>query len=215
MGILGSLLGRHEPVVKYRTVDGGHPAPFPDMTDEQLYNYEREFNVPKKTFDQPPPSATPVTEQAETRTLHREPVIDIPPETPERTARLPDDVAHEPAVADSAPPLDFDKPIRTITTRQPVDILTTRARHPFYKVHGYIGDDDVVTVFSLDGRLSENGPRFLENVPQARQLHLNIYRNRDVYAKEKYLVTQHDTREDADASAQAERLACIAVQLDS
>lgn len=217
MGILGSLLGKNEPAVKYRTVDGGHPAPFPDMTDEQLYNYEREFNVPKKTFDKPPPSTTPATEQAETLTLHREPTIEIPPDTPERSARLPDEAppAEPAAAADSTPPLDFEKPIRTITTKQPVDILTTRARHPFYKVHGYIGDDDVVTVFSLDGRLSENGPRFLENVPQKRQLHLNIYRNRDVYAKEKYLVTQHDTREEADASAQAERLACIAVQLDS
>ena len=40
MGILGTIMGRREPEVIYRTVDGGHPAPYPDMTDEQLYNYE-------------------------------------------------------------------------------------------------------------------------------------------------------------------------------
>lgn len=223
MGMWGSLLGKREPAQKYRTVDGGHTAPFPDMTDEQLYNYEQEFHVPRKTFDKPPPAAVPDTEVAPTRTKTRGPRIDIPIDAPEFSARPAKEAASpaptQPAVdtdsAESDAALDFDKPIRTATTKQPVEILTTKARHPVYKVHAYIGDDDIVTLFTLDGRLSENGPRFLENVPQKRQLYLNIYRNRDVYAKEKYLVTQHDTRPEADASAQAERLACVAVQLDA
>ncbi|HJV75790.1 MAG TPA: hypothetical protein VJ654_16320 [Noviherbaspirillum sp.] len=221
----GSLLGKREPAPKYRTVDGGHTAPFPDMTDEQLYNYEQEFHVPRKTFDKPPPGAVPDTELAPTRTKTRGPRIDIPIDTPEFSAHPADAKAAappapaQPAIdtdsAESDVPLDFEKPIRTVTTKQAVEILTTKARHPVYKVHAYIGDDDIVTLFTLDGRLSENGPRFLENAPQKRQLYLNIYRNRDVYAKEKYLVTQHDTRPEADASAQAERLACVAVQLDA
>lgn len=220
----GSLLGKREPAPKFRTVDGGHTAPFPDMTDEQLYNYEQEFHVPRKTFEKPPPGAVPETERAPTRTKTRGPRIDIPLDTPAFSAHpaeapaasaVPVTPATDTDSAASDTALDFDKPIRAVTTKQPVEILTTKARHPVYKVHAYIGDDDVVTLFTLDGRLSENGPRFLENVPQKRQLYLNIYRNRDVYAKEKYLVTQHDTRPEADASAQAERLACVTVQLDA
>lgn len=216
MSILGSLIGKREPLVKYRTVDGGHPAPFPDMTDEQLYNYETAFNIPRKTFDQPPPSVAARKEPRAKQSASKK-TVDMTFDAPRYTARpaeptpAPDSA---PAPEADAPELDLTRPVRTITTKQTVDILTTRARHPVYKVHAYIGDDDVVTVFTLDGRLSENGPRFLENVPQKQLLHLNVYRNRDPYAKEKYLVTQHESKEDADAGAQAERLACVAVRLD-
>lgn len=219
VGILGSILGKREPVVAYRTVDGGHPAPFPDMTDEQLYNYEMTFNVPRKTFDQPPPSVT----QAKSKPAEpqaKKPVQEKAFDAPRYTTRTAEAPAATPATATipirpgGVRPLDLGRPVRTVTTKQPVDIITTRARHPIYKVHGYIGDDDVVTVFTLDGRLSENGPQFLENVPQKQQLHLNIYRNREPDAKEKYLVTQHDTKEEADAHAQAGRIACVAVQFD-
>lgn len=216
MGILGSLMGKRKSVIQYRTIDGGHPAPFPDMTDEQLYNYETTFNVPRRTFDKPPPSLRAKEQPpAEPRPRKPEPekAFDAPRYT--RHATPQPATAPQPAAApDGAWPIDFSRPVRTVTTKQPVDILTTRARHPVYKVHGYIGNDDVVTVFTLDGRLSENGPQFLENQPQKQQLHLNIYRNRDVHAKEKYRVTQHDTKEDADAHAQAERLACVPVQFD-
>lgn len=230
MSILGSLIRKREPAVKYRTVDGGHPAPYPEMTDEQLYNYETTFNVARKTFDRPPPSVRARKEpRAAPSAAGR--AFDAPrytarPAEPMEPTFGPEPSLHMPEpepVTEPAPPfaadppasdLDLSKPVRTVTTKQPVEILTTRARHPVYKVHGYIGDDEVVTVFTLDGRLSENGPCFLENVPpQKAQLHLNIYRNRDPYAKEKYLVTQHDSRPDADAGAQAERLACVAVQL--
>lgn len=112
------------------------------------------------------------------------------------------------------PPLDFSRPVRLITTKQPVEIITTRARHPVYKVHGYIGDDDVVTVFTHDGRLSENGLRYLENVPQQHQLYVNVYANTDPLSRDRYLLTQHESREHADAAAQPGRLACIAVELD-
>jgi hypothetical protein len=104
--------------------------------------------------------------------------------------------------------------VRLVTTRQPVEIITTRARHPVYKVHGYVGDADIATVFTLDGRLSENGPCYLENVPEQRQLYLNIYLN-DAAAggNDKYLITQHDTREQADAAAGA-RVASVVVEFD-
>lgn len=274
-------MGKREPEVRYRTIDGGHPAPYPDMTDEQLYNYEVTFNVPRRTFDRPP---APVTPRGEEVTIRREPRMverPVPQEAapmapsfspppspasastpvsgrsfdaPRYTARpareTPADQAEQPtrssatsatsassaAASGSAavqahpahpdlqptqipptrmpPPLDFSRPVRLITTKQPVEIITTRARHPVYKVHGYIGDDDVVTVFTHDGRLSENGLRYLENVPQQHQLYVNVYANTDPLSRDRYLLTQHESREHADAAAQPGRLACIAVELD-
>lgn len=230
MGILGTLLGRREPVVEYRTVDGGHPAPFPDMTDEQLYNYEVTFNVPNRTFKEPPRSVRPpenrpsrkepplrkepMTETAATKTRERppQPSFDIPQHTT-RTAQRPTE-SMPAAERAELPPLDLSKPVRLVTTKQPVEIITTRARHPVYKVHGYIGDDDVVTVFTLEGQLSENGPRYLENIPQKQQLYLNIYPNPDVHAAEKYLLTQHASKEQADAAAKPGRIACMPLQFD-
>lgn len=264
MGILDSVLGRREPAMKYRTVDGGHPAPYPDMTDEQLYNYEVAFRVPKRTFDQPPvqrPSqhnprdrvrptggrqspprdpegqearvrygATSTTRSREaysTRMERTEPRFneDMRPgpaadseashettdtETLEpttiRTAEAPDHVPAE--------PLDLSKPVRTITTKQPVEIITTRARHPVYKVHGYIGDDQVVTLFTLDGRISEHGLPFLENVPQQQRLYVNVYRNPDPLSRERFILTQHETRNVADLQSLPGRLACVSVEFD-
>jgi hypothetical protein len=239
VGIFGTLLGRREPVVAYRTVDGGHPAPFPDMTDEQLYNYEVTFNVPNRTFKEPPRSVRPPENrqprkepplrrdpQTETATQKRQERLDetvFDPSTVHNTAtaRRPTQSMHtapgihaSPLEQRNLPPLDLSKPVRLVTTKQPVEIITTRARHPVYKVHAYIGSDDVVTVFTLDGRLSENGPRYLENIPQRRQLFLNIYPNQDVRAAEKYVITQHDTLEQANAAARQDRLACVPLQFD-
>lgn len=245
VGILGSILGRREPVVAYRTIDGGHPAPYPDMTDEQLYNYEVTFNVPHRTFDKPPRPAKPAKTQGAETTIRREPPATqtsqratkgtqsgaqktqkmngahSPPGTekgfdaPRDTTRT--ETAQQPSRPIQLPPLDLNKPVRLITTKQPVDIITTRARHPVYKVHAYIGDDDVVTLFTLDGQLTENGPRFLENVPQRQQLYLNVYPNPDsgnAAPSERFLLTQHATRQDADAAARAGRLTCVSLQFD-
>ncbi|RJG06006.1 hypothetical protein D3870_08240 [Noviherbaspirillum cavernae] len=217
---MSTLLGRRKAVVEHRTVDGGHPAPYPDMTDEQLYNYEMTFNVPKRTFDQPPVSAHHAREeptwQAEfDANLESFDIASITAQAGrKRTMQRQPEVRPVEREA-SGTPLDLTKPVRTITTRHPVDIITTRARHPIYKVHGYIGDDDVVTVFTLDGRLSENSEVFLENVPEPLQLHLNIYPNRDPHQAQRYVLTQHDTREEADASATPGRIACVCVQLDA
>lgn len=41
---------RRQPKVEYRTVDGGHLAPYPDMTDRQLYEFEYDMKVPCPTF---------------------------------------------------------------------------------------------------------------------------------------------------------------------
>ncbi len=248
MSILGAILGKRESAVGYRTIDGGHPAPYPDMTDEQLYNYEITFNVPKKTFDRPPVSArashietktagsgrysasahSTAAAHAEadadkTREMNEPHHADMPPREPSfhesmlhpETKREPQWQSDAAAVAhpDGAP-LDLTKPVRTITTKQPVEIVTTKARHPIYKVHGYIGDDSVMTVFTLDGRLSENGARFLENLPEQKHLHLNIYSNPDPHAKERYLLTQHDTAEEAEACARENRISCVKVQFD-
>ena len=230
MGILGTLLGRREPVVEYRTVDGGHPAPFPDMTDEQLYNYEVTFNVPNRTFKERPRSVRP----PEPRQAAKEPPLrkelfteTVAQKTRERhadtasgtkqhtaTVRRPTQTVPPPADDTDLPPLDLAKPVRLVTTKQPVEIVTTRARHPVYKVHAYIGDDDIVTVFTLDGRLSENGPRYLENVPQKQQLYLNIYPNPDADAAEQYVLTQHMSKEQADAAAKPGRIACVPLQFD-
>lgn len=245
VGILGSLLGRREPVVEYRTIDGGHPAPYPDMTDEQLYNYEMTFNVSKRTFDKPPPSVKQPKTLGEGAAPRREPPAARPnardaseqrPPTSQRgqstqqrnqqqkqdktvdasrattrTATPAEDHAPRPL---QLPPLDLSKPVRLITSKQPVEIITTRARHPVYKVHGYIGDDDVVTLFTLDGQLSENGPRFLENIPQHQQLYLNIYVNQLVRTGDRFRLTQHATRQEADAAAKPGRVACVPVQFD-
>jgi hypothetical protein len=349
VGFLDSVLGRREPAAKYRTTDGGHPAPYPDMTDEQLYNYEVAFRVPKRTFDQPPGRASrraesagnagsaestkagsaqtvhraaqptprervrpsggrrvagPIMETREGRGLpdpresHEEATLYRPTAIPDRTAmyprppsqhekmereaastmrtaqrteprfddepasipetRFPDGFADEslrgegegrhesasagqevPGVAqresdtpadalapsarvdaevaqESAEPkvLDLAKPVRTITTRQPVEIITTRARHPVYKVHGYIGDDEVVTLFTLDGRISEHGLPFLENVPQQQRLYVNVYRNPDSMSRERFFLTQHETRDEADMQSLPGRLACVSVDFD-
>ncbi|HEX7636097.1 MAG TPA: hypothetical protein VF427_12560 [Noviherbaspirillum sp.] len=210
MRIFDSVLGKREPVIKYRTIDGGHPAPYPDMTDEQLYNYETAFNVPKKTFEKPPPEVVKKEQQARTAsrtstarrtTANRQ---ETAPRQPEEQATL------QPPVQ---PPLDFSKPVRTVTTKQPVEIITTKARHPVFKVLGYIGEDQVATMFTLQGQISENGLVFLENMPQKQILYLNIYPNRSSLGnREKFFLTQHETREVADAAATAERIACVPLQ---
>jgi len=216
LGIIGSMLRRHESGGGFRTVDGGHPAPYPDMTDEQLYNYEIAFNVTHKTFERRPASATASTAKPAPAST--------PPPAPKAasgkvldaarfTGRRPVPAAPRPARR-SAGPLDLSKPVRLVTTGQPVDIITTRARHPVFKVHGYIGDDSVATVFTLQGQLSENGPCYLENVPEQRQLHLNIYPDPEASGADKYLITQHATRQEADAAATPERLACTSVKFD-
>jgi hypothetical protein len=245
-------------VIEYRTIDGGHPAPYPDMTDEQLYNYEVAFNLPKKTFDKPPAAARhkkaepigreerrqqagagvhaaarPAAGAAWNRPAERrmssyadpaDPVDTEAPDTEVRTVTASDagkmaDAApnvalHAAGEADASAALDFSRPVRTVTTKQPVEIITTRARHPVYKVHGYIGQDEVVTVFTLDGRLSENGPLFLENAPSHHQLFLNFYPNRDANSRDKYIVTQHGSRAEADAAATPGRITCLPVRLD-
>jgi hypothetical protein len=250
VGFLEGIRGRRPRLPLYRTVDGGHPAPYPDMTDEQLYNYETTFNVARRTFSQPPPAAparpswaepmfaesrfgesagptfayAPLPKEAgvvpgpqarapreadlpERERLRRNRAFDAPRYTARKASR--------PAAAATAadPALDFSKPVRTITTKQPVDIITTRARHPVYRVHAYIGDADVVSVFTLDGRLCENGPRFLENAPERRQLHLNIYLGAE--GGERYRITQHETRQEADAAAEDGRLVCMEVKFEA
>lgn len=231
MGILGTLLGRREPVVEFRTVDGGHPAPFPDMTDEQLYNYEVTFNVPKRTFKEPPRSVRPPENRQPRKEspMRKEPFTEtVAQKTQERPQHASFDTrqhtttAHRPTRSmpppppeqTNLPPLDLSKPVRLVTTRQPVEIITTRARHPVYKVHAYIGDDDIVTVFTLEGQLSEGGPRYLENIPQKQQLYLNIYPNPDTHAAEKYLLTQHASPEQADAAVKPGRITCVPLQFD-
>jgi hypothetical protein len=215
--ILEGLMGRREPVAEYRTVDGGHPAPFPDMTDEQLYNYELAFDVARRTFLLPPsahrsetvPRPEPLLRDNGQR-LRRNKVFDAPRYTMRRTQPS----HREGADNRNLPPLDFSKPMRLITSKQPVEIITTRARHPVYKVHAYIGEDDVVTVFTLQGQLSQSGPRFLENAPLPHQLHLNVYLAESPGSGERYRITQHDSRVAADGAAEAGRLACVAVPFD-
>jgi hypothetical protein len=231
------LLGKREPAPAYRTVDGGHPAPYPDMTDEQLYNYEMTFKVPNRTFDAPPRPAKPARAPREGTTIKREPAArternpqqGATPKAEQKTERV-QTVPHEkkpgmpqpPVQADppkplQLPPLDLSKPVRLITTKQPVEIITTRARHPVYKVHAYIGDDDVVTLFTIDGRLSESGPRYLENVPQRQQLYLNIYPNPDAgngNRNDRFVLTQHGTKQEAEAAAKPERIVCVMVQFE-
>ncbi|HJV79392.1 hypothetical protein [Noviherbaspirillum sp.] len=226
MGIIGNILGKREPGVIYRTIDGGHPAPFPDMTDEQLYNFEMTFNVPHKTFDKPPPShKTAAPSDRADASAEKTAQNDEPPDkqnerlfdAPRYSGRAAREEQRAPRPAPpsgEALPLDLTRPVRLITSKQSVEIITTRARHPVFKVHGYIGDDNVVTVFTLDGQLSENGPRFLENVPEQRQLFLNIYLNPDRRSTDRYLITQHATQEEANAAATPGRLSSVGVRFD-
>lgn len=39
-----------KPIVSHYTIDGGHLAPYPGMTDAELYRFERDMNVPRPTF---------------------------------------------------------------------------------------------------------------------------------------------------------------------
>ena len=90
LSILGNMGGKRPSAVKYRTVDGNHPAPFPDMTDEQLYNYEMAFNVPRKTFDKPPRPAQPEpAAHSEEKTERNEKVFDAPRYTARATRPEP------------------------------------------------------------------------------------------------------------------------------
>jgi hypothetical protein len=254
VGILESIMRKRDQTIAYRTIDGGHPAPYPDMTDEQLYNYEMAFHVTRKTFDRPP-SSMQWTASLNCRDL-REPYLDgslvfdssepatrscgsastgmyasftsagapnmieqqVPQPAEAEEAPLFDLSMLEPATSTTPelplPPLDFSRPLRTITTRHPVEIITTRARHPVYKVHAYIGNDDVATVFTIDGRLCENGPRFLENAPQRERVFLNVYAAAGAEDGEKFTLTQHLSREQADAVAQPGRLACAPFEFD-
>jgi hypothetical protein len=270
VGILDTVLRKREPAAVYRTIDGGHPAPYPDMTDEQLYNYELAFNVPRKTFDRPPSSvrvamheprfepqlesmtqdrqqsddafdepSAPGTAKQEAGWQESDKIFDASAFAAAASAGQAEDgkpqsngeaadidaefapspadeqqVQRNPSKSGDPRPLDLTKPVRTITTKQPVEIITTRARHSIYKVHGYIDDADIVTVFTLDGQLSEHGARFLENVPEQQELYLNIYPNHNAYSKDRYVVTQHDTREEADAAASAERIGCVKADLN-
>jgi hypothetical protein len=145
---------------------------------------------------QEPAFEEPLVDEPTTEEPLFEPPIPVPPFRPESPGTI-----------------DFSQPVRTITSKQPVDILTTRARHPVYTVHAYIGNDVTVTVFTADGRLSENGPVFLENVPAKEELYLNIYPNRDAKSPQKYVITQHATRDDADVMA-LNRLDCIRIEFE-
>ena len=185
------------------------------MTDEQLYNYEVAFKVPKRTFDKPPAPERKTTDQPTvTRQRTRQSAGAQATATEPRREPVYKKTPPEAQPADKARPLDFSKPVRTITTKQPVEIITTRARHPVYKVHGYIGDSDIVTVFTLDGRISENGPCFLENMPQQQQLYLNVYLNPNPAGGERFVLTQHESRAEADAAARSGRVACVPLQFD-
>jgi hypothetical protein len=46
---LKNLFKRKERI-EYYTTDGGHLAPYPNMTDSELKEFENAFNVPKRTF---------------------------------------------------------------------------------------------------------------------------------------------------------------------
>jgi len=227
LGIIGSILGRRDIAGPYRTVDGGHPAPYPEMTDEQLYNYEIAFNVPNPTFERRPVKAKAAAPEAAAEPAV-EPAAKAATEKVLDSARFSARRARTPGPQPAAPqpmpqpqandadrrPLDLSKPVRLVTTRQPVEIITTRARHPVFKVHGYIGDATVATVFTLDGQLSENGPCYLENIPEQRHLYLNIYPHPHPESGELYRITQHATRSEADALATPGRLVCAPVQFD-
>lgn len=58
---------------EYRTIDGGHLAPHPGMTDEDLYDFERDMKVPKPTW--------PSLEAFRDRRRHnRHPSVEVPVE---------------------------------------------------------------------------------------------------------------------------------------
>ena len=44
------LLPQRTHQVSYYTIDGNNLAPYPGMTDEELYTFESEFDVPNPTF---------------------------------------------------------------------------------------------------------------------------------------------------------------------
>jgi len=37
-------------LIEYKTTDGNHLAPYPDMTDDDLHNFELDMNIPDLTF---------------------------------------------------------------------------------------------------------------------------------------------------------------------
>lgn len=78
--------------------------------------------------------------------------------------------------------LDLSKPVGTKSTKTPVEIITTNARGN-YPVAGYIGDNEVIELWTINGKYAgehHDSPYDLENVPQKRSGWVNVY-SEDTY----------------------------------
>lgn len=101
------------------------------------------------------------------------------------------------------PAIDFTKPVQTKDGR-PLEIVTIRGRGD-YPVIGFIGDSTAPSTFTADGKFFlglENNNEDLENVP-AKPVEIVRYFN--IYED---FVMGHDTRAEADAGAEADRIGC-------
>ena len=101
---------------------------------------------------------------------------------------------------------DFTKPVQT-RSGLPVTIITTKGRGK-YCVLGFVGEDEFVTRWNIDGRIDcskVNHELDLINVPEKRVMYVNIYRELVPFA--------YMSREHADQDKYIkDRIACIRVE---
>ena len=104
--------------------------------------------------------------------------------------------------------IDINKKYRTRDGR-PVELITTRGRDK-WPVMGYIGDEDQVSLWSIDGSNNSYSRLNVFDLVEAkpkRVLSLNVYPDDEVYA--------HGSREDAEGgNADDSRIACLKIEFE-
>lgn len=114
------------------------------------------------------------------------------------------DLAPAPSLVQS-PAIDWTKPVQT-KKGVPVTVLTTEARHSVYKVMAYVGEEDWISSFMVDGRYTyaqDGHPKDLENIPEPKKeyvMYINVYPDGKTFV--------HESREKADETSNVKRIAC-------
>lgn len=103
--------------------------------------------------------------------------------------------------------IDFTKPVRTIGGKVSVKIISTEARYKRFNVVGYIGPHQEFDYWDKDGVSASIHTNSLENVPEKISGWINFYPNQ-------VLLNFHPSREEADESAHADRIACVFIGIE-
>lgn len=107
--------------------------------------------------------------------------------------------------------IDWSKPVQTRDGR-PVEIITAKARGQ-YSMLGYIGDRPALWAWDRDGRWSAHSSpdvNDLINVPEERELWLNVYEDGEGYAHVTRTLAENGERIRVDKTIP--RIACVHVK---